>query len=179
MPPDLNPKLIVAGIAGTVFFAVGLSQLATKVKVAKRDENPGLFRSLLLFCYSCFFKPHNGDGNGTQQDALESFYASQAGVYDTTRRTLLKGREDMLALVAAQLRVKAGKGSEKKKEKKRIWVDVRNSHLPMPHGCHPLTIVSFPRSVFWVFILVLLYVGSMLRLFIRSKAAQLTCIPPT
>jgi betaine lipid synthase len=40
-----------------------------------------------------------------------------------TRKALLKGREEMLALAAAQLRFKAEKqgGSA---EKKRIWVDV-------------------------------------------------------
>jgi betaine lipid synthase len=120
-PPDLSPKLLFAGIAGVVFFAVGLSQLSAKQNKNKGERTPGLARSVLLFCYSCFFKPHNGDGKGTQQDALESFYASQAGIYDKTRKTLLKGREDMLALVAAQLQFKAEKSD---KEKKRIWVDV-------------------------------------------------------
>ncbi len=122
LPPDLSPKLLFAGIAGVVFFAVGVSSLSTKQNTRKSDENPGLVSSLLLFCYSCFFKPHDGDGKGTQQEALESFYASQAAIYDKTRKTLLKGREDMLALVAAQLQSKAEKGS--KKERKRIWVDV-------------------------------------------------------
>lgn len=43
--------------------------------------------------------------------------------YDVTRKALLKGREDMLALAAAQLRAKAEKldGSA---ARKRIWVDV-------------------------------------------------------
>ena len=58
------------------------------------------------------------------QDALESFYSSQADVYDVTRSKLLKGREDMLALAAAQLLVKAEK-CEKGPSKRRIWVDVR------------------------------------------------------
>ena len=122
IPPDLSPKLLFAGIAGLVFVAVGVSRLTSKPS-QKSDENPGLVKSLLLFCYSCFLKPHKGDKRGgSQQDALESFYAAQAGVYDATRKTLLKGREDMLALVAAQLRFKAeGHGEGKKK---RIWVDV-------------------------------------------------------
>lgn len=40
-----------------------------------------------------------------------------------TRKALLKGREDMLALAASQLRFKAEK-DENGAEKKRIWVDV-------------------------------------------------------
>lgn len=69
-------------------------------------------------------KPHDGDGTGNgQQDALESFYKAQAGVYDVTRKTLLRGREDMLGLVAAQLVRKAA--SERTHDTKRIWVDVR------------------------------------------------------
>ncbi len=46
----------------------------------------------------------------------------QADVYDATRKRLLRGREDMLALVAAQLRFKAerdGYGLTKP-----VWVDV-------------------------------------------------------
>ncbi|KAG9643767.1 hypothetical protein KCU64_g11622, partial [Aureobasidium melanogenum] len=34
------------------------------------------------FAYSCFLKPHTGDKTGSQQDALESFYKTQAGIYD-------------------------------------------------------------------------------------------------
>lgn len=63
-----------------------------------------------------------GDGNETQQDALEFLYKSQAGVYDSTRRTISKGREDMLALVAAQHKVKPVKDGEIKT--KGIWIDV-------------------------------------------------------
>ena len=75
------------------------------------DNSPNTLKSFLLFCYSCFLKPHAKAGTtGTQQDALESFYGSQAGIYDATRGTLLKGREDMLALVAAQLQLRYGPG---------------------------------------------------------------------
>lgn len=58
---------------------------------------------LSRFAYACFLKPHSGDGSGSQQDALESFYKSQASVYDATRTKLLQGREDMLALVGSSL----------------------------------------------------------------------------
>jgi len=68
-------------------------------------------------------KPHTRDGSDSQQDALESFYKAQAGVYDATRRRLLRGREDMLGLVAAQLMNKTAK--DQTHIPKRIWVDVR------------------------------------------------------
>lgn len=124
--PEVDSKIVFAGIAGVFCFAIGLSRvLATANPEANDDEPPGLLRSLLLFAYGCFLKPHRGDGKGTQQDALESFYKAQAGIYDTTRRTLLKGREDMLALVAAQLEAKAGKADKNMESKhRRIWVDV-------------------------------------------------------
>ncbi|KAK5663582.1 hypothetical protein OQA88_4013 [Cercophora sp. LCS_1] len=122
-PPEfLSPKLFFAGIAGVVFFAIGLVQLHPKQRKGD-NEGPSLSRSLLLFFYSCFLKPHSAGNKGTQEDALESFYSSQAEIYDVTRKTLLKGREDMLALVAAQLRFKAEKNEGKEKHR-RIWVDV-------------------------------------------------------
>jgi betaine lipid synthase len=143
MPQEFGPKMLFAGLASVVLFALGLSKLSNKSNAPQSDENPGLFRSLLLFCYSCFLKPHGGDAKGDQQDALESFYSSQAGVYDVTRKTLLKGREDMLALVAAQLQFKGEKNSKKAEEpvRKRVWVDV----CPPPHPhppCSPLLVPS-------------------------------------
>lgn len=123
LPPDVDSKIFFAGIAGVFCFAIGLSRVFASTSSESKDETPGLVRSLLVFAYGCFLKPHEGDGKGTQQDALESFYRTQAGVYDSTRRALLKGREDMLALVAAQLEAKNGK----EKKAKRVWVDVRNS----------------------------------------------------
>jgi betaine lipid synthase len=123
LPLDLNTKALLAGIAVIVFASVGFSTLLSPPK--SQDEAPGLFRSFLLFFYSCFLKPHDGDHKGTQQDALESFYANQAGAYDSTRKILLKGREDMLGLVAAQLEAKAKKEAQNgEKKTKRIWVDV-------------------------------------------------------
>jgi betaine lipid synthase len=73
------------------------------------------------FIYSCFLKPHSGDGSGNQQDALESFYSSQASVYDATRTRLLQGREDMLSLVAAQMKQRRETGQIAEKP---IWVDI-------------------------------------------------------
>jgi betaine lipid synthase len=124
LPPDPQVKTYFAGIAVIVLGIICLSKLFSKTD-RRGDETPGLLRSFLLFFYSCFIKPHNGDQKGTQQDALESFYAKQKDVYDNTRKVLLKGREDMLALVAAQLEAKAKKeGESGGKRKKRIWVDV-------------------------------------------------------
>lgn len=131
LPPDVNSKIVFAGIAGVFCFAIGLSRVFGSTKFDddnnNNNETPSLAKSLLLFAYSCFLKPHEGDGKGTQQDALESFYKTQAGIYDSTRRALLKGREDMLALVAAQLKAHAEKGDTQKggKKMKRVWVDVR------------------------------------------------------
>ncbi len=71
----------------------------------------------LTFAYGSFFKPHTGDKNGDQQEALESFYKPQAQVYDATRTRLLRGREDMVRLTAAQLK-------QKEFARKPVWVDV-------------------------------------------------------
>ncbi len=121
-PPVLDTKLFFAGISGVVLFTIALFRLSSQ-RLPGNAEDPSLLKSILLFCYTCFLKPHRVGGKGTQQDALESFYASQAAIYDATRKTLLKGREDMLALVAAQLQFKAEKSPSGIKTK-RIWVDV-------------------------------------------------------
>ncbi|KAI0975343.1 hypothetical protein F4678DRAFT_323759 [Xylaria arbuscula] len=118
--PDPELKIILAGIGAFLLVGICISTISTPK--AKDNENPTLIQSLWLFIYSCFLKPHRGDSKGNQQDALESFYKSQAGVYDATRKRLLKGREDMLALAAAQLALKAkAVGS---KDARRIWVDI-------------------------------------------------------
>ncbi|KAK4218259.1 hypothetical protein QBC37DRAFT_437525 [Rhypophila decipiens] len=122
-PPDLGPKLVISGICGVVLLALYHSLTYEKPSKKDGEQKPGHLKSILVFCYSCFLKPHSAGSNDTQQAALESFYSTQADVYDTTRKTLLKGREDMLALVAAQLLAKAGK-NERARQKKCIWVDV-------------------------------------------------------
>jgi hypothetical protein len=145
MPPDISPKHLIAGIAGVAFFAAGLSQLCTKSgENQDSDDGPGLLKSLLLFCYSCFIKPHKRTGNGSQQDHLESFYATQATIYDKTRKALLHGREDMLALVAAQLQFKARNSQNGEREKKPVWVDVR--YLAPAHMSIYLHIIGRRRN---------------------------------
>lgn len=114
---------------GIIFIIITTNAFFTSPKSSdQNEENPSAFKSFLRFFYASFLKPHNGDGteNG-QQDALESFYKAQAGVYDATRKRLLRGREDMLALVAAQLVDKASR--ERTHDTKRIWVDVSLSLL--------------------------------------------------
>lgn len=49
----------------------------------------------------------------------------QAGVYDATRKRLLCGREDMLGLVAAQLKYKVE--TKALQSGKAVWVDVSDS----------------------------------------------------
>lgn len=116
--------MLIAGLATAVLSAFGLSSLLSTSK----NDNPGLIKSFLLFAYSCFIKPHQGDSKGNQQDALESFYKKQAGAYDATRKVLLRGREDMLNMVAAQLQSSTQNVTTGNKNK-RIWVDVSSERL--------------------------------------------------
>ncbi|KAI3324698.1 S-adenosyl-L-methionine-dependent methyltransferase [Xylariaceae sp. AK1471] len=119
LPLDPEP-IIFLGIG--MFLLVGIFFSTFFIKNTRDNENPNLIQSLGLFFYSCFLKPHDGDSKGNQQHALESFYKTQAGAYDATRKALLKGREDMLALAAAQLTLKAKRA--KSYNSKKIWVDV-------------------------------------------------------
>ncbi|KAI1074310.1 hypothetical protein F5B20DRAFT_463769 [Whalleya microplaca] len=122
LPPQPYLKIYFVGVAVVSF--VGLCFSSFFKKKNQVHENPNLLQSLWLFFYSCFLKPHNGDSKGNQQDALESFYKKQAGAYDATRRALLKGREDMLSLAAAQLAYRATKTDGSSEKKRRVWVDV-------------------------------------------------------
>ncbi|KAJ1565700.1 hypothetical protein HK096_000037 [Nowakowskiella sp. JEL0078] len=61
------------------------------------------------FAWNCFILPlitkkPNGLGSNEHQNRLEQFYQGQADIYDVTRRRLLRGRNTMLKLCAAQLR---------------------------------------------------------------------------
>lgn len=125
---DLHTKIYIIGATIVLLVGIIFAITNTRSKVKQDEESLGTFRSFLRFFYGCFLKPHSGDGteNG-QQDALESFYKAQAGVYDATRKKLLRGREDMLGLVAAQLVHKAA--IKQTQGTKRIWVD---ACLPIP-----------------------------------------------
>ncbi|KAJ6064315.1 hypothetical protein N7499_012995 [Penicillium canescens] len=108
----------IATAAFSVFALVALVLFVSsqQVKIANTWAGP-----YLKFIWANFIKPHDKKA-GDQQDALESFYKTQAAVYDATRRRLLCGREDMLGLVAAQLNYKVG--SKDVKAGKAVWVDV-------------------------------------------------------
>ncbi|KAK7551286.1 hypothetical protein IWX49DRAFT_206907 [Phyllosticta citricarpa] len=86
-----------------------------------RQKSSTSLQAYIRFVWGCFLKPHTGDGARNQQDALESFYQAQASVYDATRSRLLSGRDDMLALVAAQLKYKVDAGILPGKP---IWIDI-------------------------------------------------------
>ncbi|WRT69634.1 uncharacterized protein IL334_006623 [Kwoniella shivajii] len=92
----------------------------------------------IRFAYNCFIKPFlpNTDSKGTLNDKsqdphkakLDHFYSGQADLYDSTRNTLLKGRENMLQLLAAHLKaqpepLQRGNTGNTTKQKK-IWVDL-------------------------------------------------------
>lgn len=128
---DPHTQILIVGATVVLLVAV---IFAVTFRAGKEDgENPDPVSSFLRFFYASFLKPHSRDGAGNgQQDALESFYKNQAGVYDTTRKRLLRGREDMLGLVAAQLVQKAAKNDTH--GSKRIWVDV-SPPLLLPMDC--------------------------------------------
>ncbi|CAN9146485.1 unnamed protein product [Alternaria alternata] len=111
---QLTVTLCVVGVFLAVVFALAF-------RPRSKEQAPSTFEAYLKFIYGCFLKPHTGDGSGSQQDALESFYKAQADVYDATRLKLLRGREDMLGLVAAQLkhRTEANLISQRP-----VWVDI-------------------------------------------------------
>jgi betaine lipid synthase len=120
-----GPHVHILLVGATLFILIGIIFAHTFRRTKEVEEDHNTFTSFLRFFYASFLKPHTGDGTGNgQQDALESFYQAQAGVYDATRKRLLRGREDMLELVAAQLVNKAA--NERTHDSKRIWVDVWN-----------------------------------------------------
>lgn len=106
------------------------------------------------FAWNCFFKPHTGDGSRSQQDALESFYKSQADIYDATRSRLLHGREDMVAMAASQLKHQV---KQDQLQRKPIWVDIgggtgwnieqMQQHLPVSDFFHAVYLVDLSPSL--------------------------------
>lgn len=121
---DLDPKTFIVGLSLVATAILLISNLILKQKSkSKGKRSPGFLETFLLFFYACFVKPHGGKDNGTQQDSLESFYKKQAGIYDRTRKILLQGREDMLALSASQLLARE-KMRKNKNVARPIWVDV-------------------------------------------------------
>jgi len=116
-----DPYAHVLLFGGLISIFLSLIFLFAFVEAPKFVGLPEIVLSYAKFFYACFLKPHSGDKNGSQQDALESFYKAQAKAYDATRERLLHGREDMLGLVAAQLK-------EKDFDTKPTWIDVGDSN---------------------------------------------------
>ncbi|KAF2267923.1 hypothetical protein CC78DRAFT_32264 [Lojkania enalia] len=138
----ITVALCVVGLfLATVFVA------ALKPKGRSPNEANTL-QAYLKFVYACFVKPHTGDGTGNQQDALESFYKAQADVYDATRIRLLRGREDMLGLVAAQLKHRTEAGLIPQRP---VWVDIGGGtgHNVEQMGTY-LSVPDFFRTVYVV-----------------------------
>lgn len=137
LPKDPYTQIYLVG--ASLVLLIGIIFAATLPSSKVDDEDLGTFKAFLRFFYASFLKPHTGDGTGNgQQDALESFYKAQAGVYDATRKRLLRGREDMLGLVAAQLVQKETK--QQAPHPKRIWVDVS-----IPQSTKPTQLIDSCR----------------------------------
>lgn len=118
---DVQIALFLVGYVAFIALILYIGFRWDKPGRKKPARPPNAAEAYLRFIWGCFFKPYTGDGNGSQQDALESFYKQQASIYDATRAKLLHGRNDMLGLVAAQLQHKADAGLYPRKP---IWVDV-------------------------------------------------------
>ena len=126
-PNPLEPATLTKLLPALLIVPIFLASVALYI----------LCKPFLIFFYNCFLKPHAKGSTSAQQDALESFYSGQAAVYDATRAKLLRGREEMLKLAAAQLKLRdqnlrLGADSEKLgmmirgRVLKRdwVWVDV-------------------------------------------------------
>ncbi|KAF1850893.1 uncharacterized protein K460DRAFT_273980 [Cucurbitaria berberidis CBS 394.84] len=102
-------------------YVLSVTVAASSLYVAHRlYAHRHLLRPFLTFALANFVHPISENGL-KQQDALENFYKIQARIYDITRTWLLHGREDMLILVAAQLKYQAGPTPNGRKP---IWIDI-------------------------------------------------------
>lgn len=104
---DLEPVKVLYGGSITL---VALLLITTRLNQ--------IIKAVSIFAWACFVKPFINkvyNKPAEQQQALELFYSNQAHVYDSTRRILLKGREDCLLLAAAHIPVKNGK---------LVWIDI-------------------------------------------------------
>ncbi|KFZ01523.1 hypothetical protein V501_09961 [Pseudogymnoascus sp. VKM F-4519 (FW-2642)] len=156
LPKDSHTQIIAAGASIAILVGIVFVTTFGGKKTPKNDEELSTWSSFIRFFYACFLKPHEKSGENGQQDALESFYKAQAGVYDATRKRLLCGREDMLGLVAAQLKQKATTANQSKNQR-RIWVDVgggtgynieaMSKYLSVPEFFSSVYLVDFSPSL--------------------------------
>ncbi|KAF2644905.1 betaine lipid synthase [Massarina eburnea CBS 473.64] len=133
-------NLVVLSVA---ILSILLFTVFTFALLPKKGEVSSV-QAYLKFFYACFVKPHTGDGSGSQQDALESFYKAQADVYDATRARLLEGREDMLGLVAAQLKLRCEAGVVSQRP---VWVDKMNAFVSVPNFFRTVYVVDLSPSL--------------------------------
>ncbi|PGH07098.1 hypothetical protein AJ79_06376 [Helicocarpus griseus UAMH5409] len=116
-------SIVHAQIAAAAVFVVALvSSVLLFVLCKPQGKQDSALSTYFKFFYASFVKPHESHSEGGQQLALESFYKTQAAVYDATRKRLLRGREDMLGLLAAQMKHKKEKRQDQ--WQKPIWVDI-------------------------------------------------------
>lgn len=145
---QLSLSTFVLVLLVLTYFTLSFTELETLRKILASS------RTACSFAYNCFLKPHTGDSSRNQQDALESFYGAQAGIYDATRSKLLSGRDTMLGLVAAQAKSQANAG---KMSTRPIWVDIgggtgwnieqMNRYLPVQSFFHAVYLVDLSPSL--------------------------------
>eukprot|EP00475_Leptophrys_vorax_P004769 TRINITY_DN1283_c0_g1_i1.p1 TRINITY_DN1283_c0_g1~~TRINITY_DN1283_c0_g1_i1.p1 ORF type:complete len:741 (+),score=247.55 TRINITY_DN1283_c0_g1_i1:43-2265(+) len=129
-------KLIIEALQSSTAFYVSLLSVIGLLALAFHFQNA--IKSAAAFVYGCFFKKIDGE---TQSERLESFYATQAEVYDRTRSRLLGGRVDMLRVCASQLKFAVEGRSLSKMKQELVWVDIgggtgwnieqMNEHFPI------------------------------------------------
>ncbi|PWN50116.1 hypothetical protein IE53DRAFT_110475 [Violaceomyces palustris] len=115
---DVSPLDRLYSFGSPVLIKSALACFSVAALVALLASVSERVRALLVFSYNCFLQPLGKVSN--QAERLDKFYSKQAGVYDTTRTGLLRGRRTMLKLCAAQLREiqKSNPG------KPLVWVDI-------------------------------------------------------
>lgn len=149
-----NPLAQVSLASVILFFIIASYIIFSFTEVSLLRKSYHAWTTYAKFAYNCFLKPHSSDGSGSQQDALESFYKAQASIYDATRTRLLQGREDMLALVAAQAKYRQKIGQMSSKP---IWVDMgggtgwnieqMQQQLDVPTFFHAVYLVDLSTSL--------------------------------
>ncbi|TDL26086.1 S-adenosyl-L-methionine-dependent methyltransferase [Rickenella mellea] len=78
-----------------------------------------VFRPQLKFIWHVFLAPI---GASNQKERLEKFYEGQADIYDATRNGFLRGRNTMMSLSAAHLRVL--RASAESTKRRLVWIDI-------------------------------------------------------
>ncbi|KAI9808195.1 MAG: hypothetical protein M1825_004652 [Sarcosagium campestre] len=119
---EKNLAFILPGVilAIIVLLALAFSTLTYPSLKGVQDVSEFL-QNYWRFFRASFLKSHARDQTGGQQGALENFYKSQAQAYDATRKRLLRGREEMLILVAAQIHYAFDSRSD---EDRPVWIDL-------------------------------------------------------